>query len=151
MGLRSQTGQLRHFLLSTIPGKWSCIIKQVLHKYLFIEGMKRTKGLPKKSPSFLQSVISINTSLLLSSCSVVPDSLWLHGLQHARLPRCISSNIYLRRITGLDVLWERLLVLLPTRKEEKKPQRKWMSQSTRQTGNRKIGNRPWELSLFNHV
>ena len=31
-------------------------------------------------------------SLLLFSCSVVSDSLWLHGLQHARLP-CPSLSI----------------------------------------------------------
>ena len=34
----------------------------------------------------VQCVPRLKKELLLFSCSVVPDSLWPHGLQHARLP-----------------------------------------------------------------
>ena len=38
-----------------------------------------------------ESAVELHVIQLLFSCSVVPDSVWPHGLQHARLP-CPSST-----------------------------------------------------------
>lgn len=72
-------------LLSHAVPRWPHQILQ------FPENVSSHSSVPTALPSPLPGVLSLPdylacALLLLFSCSVVCDSLWLHGMQHARLP-----------------------------------------------------------------
>ena len=56
----------------------------MLTRYLELKWQKNTKNCRGKNN--LQKEVTLPGVRLLFSCSVVSDSLWPHGLQHARLP-----------------------------------------------------------------
>ena len=55
-----------------------------------LQGMEGIEGMHKALPNHLLAPV-LHFLLLFFSCSVMSDSLWPHGLQHARLP-CPSTN-----------------------------------------------------------